>query len=111
MTDATISKAIDAAAQTWGIARTLCLALDGTIKRTDTNEVLTYGALAPLAATLPVPAAPPLTPAAQYRIVGTPAARVDLPLKCNGTAKYGLDAVVDGIALAIVKHAPTSVVP
>ncbi len=98
---------IDAAAQTWGVARTLCQASDGTIKRTDTGEVLTYGTLAPLAATLPVPAAPPLTPVASYRIIGTPAARPDLVGKVNGSAKYGLDAVVDGMALAIVKHAPT----
>ena len=44
-----------------------------------TGEVLTYGQLAPLAATLPVPAAPVLTPAASYRIIGTPAARPDAP--------------------------------
>lgn len=98
---------IDAAAQTWGVNRALCVAADGAIKNTATNETLTYGTLAPLAATLPVPAAPPLTPAASYRIIGTPAARPDLVGKVNGTAKYGLDAVVPGMALAIVKHAPT----
>ncbi len=97
---------IDAAAQTWGVNRTLCQAIDGTIKNTATNDVLTYGALASLAATLPIPAAPPLTPAASYRIIGTPAARADLCGKVNGSAKYGLDAVVEGMALAIVKHAP-----
>ena len=97
---------IDAAAQTWGVNRTLCQAIDGTIKNTATNDVLTYGALASLAATLPIPATPPLTPAASYRIIGTPAARADLSGKVNGSAKYGLDAVVDGMALAIVKHAP-----
>jgi isoquinoline 1-oxidoreductase subunit beta len=98
---------LDAAAQTWGVARTLCQAVDGTVRNTATNEVLTYGQLAPLAATLPVPANPPLTPAASYRIIGTPAARPDLPGKTNGTAKYGLDAVVPGMAFAIIKHCPT----
>ncbi len=98
---------ISAAAQTWGVDRTVCQAVDGTIKNTVTNEFLTYGALAPLAATLPVPATPPLTPAANYRIIGTAAARPDLPAKVNGSAKYGLDAVVPGMAFAIIKHAPT----
>ena len=98
---------ISAAAQTWGVDRTACQAVDGTIKNTVTNEVLTYGALAPLAATLPVPATPPLTPAANYRIIGTAATRPDLPAKVNGSAKYGLDAVVPGMAFAIIKHAPT----
>ncbi len=83
---------IDAAAQTWGVARTLCQAIDGTVKNT---------------ATLPVSATPPLTPAASYRIIGTPAARPDLPAKTNGSAKYGLAAVVPGMAFAIIKHAPT----
>ncbi len=98
---------VSAAAQTWGVATTACLAIDGTVKNTATNEVLTYGQLAPLAATLPVPATPVLTPAASYRIIGTPATRPDLPAKTNGSAKYGLDAVVPGMAFGIIKHCPT----
>ena len=98
---------VSAAAAQWGVAMGACMALDGAVKNTATNEVLTYGQLAPAAALLPVPTAPVLTPAASYTIIGTPAARPDLPGKCNGTAKYGLDAVVEGMALAIVKHAPT----
>jgi isoquinoline 1-oxidoreductase beta subunit len=98
---------VSAAAQTWGVATTACQAIDGTVKNTATGEALTYGQLAPLAATLPVPAAPALTPAASYRIIGTPAARPDLPAKTNGSAKYGLDAVVPGMAFAIIKHCPT----
>jgi isoquinoline 1-oxidoreductase subunit beta len=98
---------VSAAAQTWGVAVTQCQAIDGTVKNIATSEMLTYGQLAPLAATLPVPAAPALTPAASYRIIGTPAARPDLPAKTNGSAKYGLDAVVPGMAFAIIKHAPT----
>ncbi len=97
---------VKAAAQTWGVTIAECVAVDGTVKKIATGDVLTYGQLAPLAATLPVPAAPALTPAASYRIIGTPAARADLSGKVNGSAKYGLDAVVEGMALAIVKHAP-----
>ncbi|MCE9611952.1 MAG: molybdopterin-dependent oxidoreductase [Chthoniobacter sp.] len=97
---------VSAAAQTWGVPVASCQAVNGTVKNLVTNEVLTYGQLAPLAATLPVPAAPVLTPAANYRIIGTPAARPDLVGKVNGSAKYGLDAVVPGMALGIVKHAP-----
>ena len=98
---------VSAAAQTWGVATTSCVALDGAVTNTVTSETLTYGQLAPLAATLPVPAAPVLTPASSYKIIGTPAARLDLPGKTNGSAKYGLDAVVPGMAFAIIKHCPT----
>ena len=97
---------ITAAAQTWGIDRTLCQAMNGSVKNTSTNESLTYGQLAPLAATLAVPTNPPLTPASAYRIIGTPAARVDLPPKTNGTAKYGIDTFLPGMVFAAVKHSP-----
>ncbi|MEP6809968.1 MAG: molybdopterin cofactor-binding domain-containing protein [Chthoniobacterales bacterium] len=97
---------IDAAAQTWNVDRSLCQASNGTIKNTSTNETLTYGQLASLAATFPVPTTPPLTPAANYRIIGTPAARVDLPPKTNGSAKYGIDTYLPGMVFAAVKHSP-----
>ena len=98
---------VKAAAQTWGVTVAECVAVDGTVKKIATGEVLTYGQLAPLAATLPVPPAPVLTPAASYRIIGTPAARPDLPGKTNGSAKFGIDAVMPGMAFAIIKHCPT----
>ncbi len=98
---------VKAAAQTWGIAVTDCQAINGSVKNLITNEALSYGTLAPLAAALPVPTAPALTPSSAYTIIGTPAARPDLPSKTNGSAKYGLDAVVPGMAFAIIKHAPT----
>lgn len=50
---------VKAAAQTWGVAVASCQAVDGTVKNLITNEVLTYGQLAPLAATLPVPTRSP----------------------------------------------------
>lgn len=98
---------VGAAAQTWGVPVAQCVADNGAVTNTVTNEVLTYGALAPTAAGLPVPTAPVLTPAANYKIIGTPASRPDLPAKTNGSAKYGLDAVVPGMAFAIIKHCPT----
>lgn len=98
---------VSAAAQTWGVAVSNCLAADGSVKNQLTNETLTYGQLAPLASTLPVPTAPALTPSSAYQIIGTPASRPDLPGKTNGSAKYGIDAVVPGMAFGIIKHAPT----
>lgn len=102
---------VGAAAQTWGVDPTGCTAVIegglGGVRNTGTGERLTYGQLAPLAASLPVPSEPALTPPAEYRIIGTAAARPDLPGKTDGSARYGLDAVVPGMAFAIIKHAPT----
>ena len=101
---------ISAAAAQWGVNRALCVAASGAISYTDpvsgNTSTLTYGQLAPAAALLPVPAAPPLTPASQYQIIGTPAPRVDLPPKTNGSAKYGVDTYIPGMLFASVKHSP-----
>ena len=59
-----------------------------------------------MAATLPVPANPPLTPSSQFKLIGTSVPRTDLPPKTNGSAQYGLDAHVPGMLYAVIKHAP-----
>src|SRR5512146_2546680 len=44
---------VNAAAQVWGVTASACTAVNGTVVRNGTAQVLTYGALAPTAATLP----------------------------------------------------------
>jgi isoquinoline 1-oxidoreductase subunit beta len=98
---------IDAAAQTWGITRDECTAVSGTVVRNGTAQVLTYGQLAPLAATLPVPASPALTDPAAFRLIGKTVPRVDLPAKVDGSAVYGIDVRLDGMLYATVVHCPS----
>lgn len=45
-----------------------------------------------------------LKQAAQYRYLGKSQARVDVPLKVNGTAKYGIDTELPGMVYAAVLH-------
>jgi len=98
---------IAAAASSWGIATNLCSAASGVVTRSDTQATLSFGTLAPLAANLTPPANPPLTAPANFRLIGKPVARLDLPLKVNGSAKYGIDAVVPGMAYAAIIHCPS----
>ena len=49
----------------------------------------------------------PIKPASERRLIGKPAAARDIPAKTNGTAVYGLDAVVDGMVYARPKLPPT----
>ena len=49
----------------------------------------------------------PIKPVAERRLIGKPAAARDIPAKTNGTARYGLDAVVDGMVYARPKLPPT----
>lgn len=97
---------IAAAAHTWGVPASACVAAHGKVVHTATNTALTYGRLAPLAATLPVPTNPPLTDPSRFRLIGTPVARPDLPAKTDGSAIYGLDVSLPGMVFAVIKHCP-----
>ncbi|MEO8660727.1 MAG: molybdopterin cofactor-binding domain-containing protein [Bryobacteraceae bacterium] len=95
-----------AAAQTWGVTPSQCTVSNGVVTRTGTTQTLTYGQLAALAATMPVPTNPVLTPDNLLRLIGKPIKRVDLPLKVNGKAVYGIDVRVPGMVYAAIKHPP-----
>jgi isoquinoline 1-oxidoreductase beta subunit len=98
---------IAAAAQTWGVSTSVCTAIKGTVLNTTTNASLTYGTLAPLAATFPVPTNPPLTDPSQFQIIGQSMPRLDIPAKTNGTAKYGIDITLPGMLFAVIQHCPS----
>ncbi len=96
-----------AAAQTWNVDASVLQLSKGQVINTLNNQYYTYGQLAALASTLPVPAAPVLTPQASWRILGQPVPRLDLPGKVNGSAKYGIDVMVPGMVFAVIKHCPS----
>jgi CO/xanthine dehydrogenase Mo-binding subunit len=49
----------------------------------------------------------PIKPAAERRLIGAPVRAIDIPSKTNGTARYGIDAEVDGMVYARPKIPPT----
>src|SRR5438309_10988955 len=91
---------IGAAALTWKVPREACRARNGMVEHVATGRRLGYGALAALAATLPVPADPPLKPPSEFRILGTRVPRVETTDKVSGEADYGIDVRVPGIVYA-----------
>ncbi|MCE9518994.1 MAG: molybdopterin-dependent oxidoreductase [Verrucomicrobia bacterium] len=70
-----------------------------------------YGDLAVLAAGTDaqalLPAVIPLTNPANFRIIGKPVARVDIPSKVNGSAIYGIDVWFPDMVFGVIKHCPT----
>ena len=52
------------------------------------------------AATLPVPEKVALKEPKDFKLIGTPAKRLDTPAKVNGKAVYGIDAKVPGMKIA-----------
>jgi isoquinoline 1-oxidoreductase beta subunit len=96
---------IAAAAQTWGVPPTECRAENGAVVHTGGRR-LTYGRLVATAATLPVPADPPLKEPADWKIVGTRVPRLDTPPKVDGSAQFGIDVTMPGMLVAVVARCP-----
>ena len=97
---------IAAAAQTWGVERSECRAERGAVVHPATKRRLTYGKLVAKAATLPVPQDVPLKDQKDWKILGTPAKRLDTPPKVDGTAQFGIDVKVPGMLVAVVARCP-----
>ncbi|MEI8340945.1 MAG: molybdopterin cofactor-binding domain-containing protein, partial [Verrucomicrobiota bacterium] len=98
---------IAAAAQTWGVSVSACKAVNGSVVNTLSNATLTYGQLATLAATMPVPTNPPLVPDNALKVIGQVVQRPDIPAKTNGSAIFGIDVTLPGMVFAAIKHCPT----
>jgi isoquinoline 1-oxidoreductase beta subunit len=97
---------VAAAAQVFGVTPAECSAADGKVYLTGTARYLTYGQLAPLASTFPIPTNPTLVPDSSLRLIGKPVPRLDLPAKVDGSAQFGLDVRVPGMVYAAVMHCP-----
>jgi len=97
---------IGAAALTWDVPRDACRARNGLVEHVSTGRCLGYGDLAARAATLPVPADPPLKPTSEFRILGKRMPRLDTPDKVSGAAVFGLDVRVPGMVYAVVARCP-----
>jgi isoquinoline 1-oxidoreductase beta subunit len=70
------------------------------------NRRINYGDLADAAAKLPVPGDVKLKDPSAFRIIGTPAKRLDVAGKVNGSAVYGIDVKVPGMKVATVAASP-----
>ena len=98
---------ISAAALTWGVTRSSCIAQSGNVLHAASNRRLSYGDLAGKAATLPIPSDVTLKQAKDYKIVGQRLARVDTPAKVKGEAGFGIDFRMPGMKYAVLSRCPT----
>ena len=70
------------------------------------SQRVAYGEVADAAAKLPVPTNVMLKDPKDFRIIGTPAKRLDVSGKVNGTATFGIDVKVPGMKIATVAASP-----
>jgi len=99
---------VEAAAKRWGVDATTCRAQEGEVIHVPTGRRLGYGELAAEAAKAPVPASVVLKSPDEFKLIGTPAKRLDTPSKVNGTAQYGIDARPPGVKFATLAQSPVT---
>jgi len=97
---------VKAAAETWKVPESECKAVLGTVKHEKSKRSLTYGQLCEKASKLEVPQNPPLKKEDEFRYMGKPMPRVDVPDKVRGKAVYGLDVNVKGMLYAVIARPP-----
>jgi len=98
---------VAAAAERWKVDPAACRTQSGAVMHPPTGRRATYGELAADAARMPVPDDVPLKRNEEFRLIGTPAKRLDTPAKVNGTAVYGIDVRPPGVKIATLAQSPT----
>ena len=96
---------LTAAAAQWKVPAAECRTEAGQVIH-KSGKQLAYGALVPAAMKLAVPAEPTLKDAKDFRILGKRTRRLDTPAKLDGSAKYGIDAQLPGLLVAVMARAP-----
>ena len=97
---------VSAAAKRWNVDAGSCRAQSGEVAHGPTGRRLKYGELAADAARVPVPESVPLKRPEDFKLIGTPAKRLDAPSKVNGTAVYGIDVRPPGVKIATLAQSP-----
>jgi isoquinoline 1-oxidoreductase subunit beta len=97
---------VSAAARRWNVDPASCRAQSGEVLHLPTGRSSKYGALAADAARMPVPQNVALKRPQDFKLIGTPAKRLDAPAKINGTAVFGIDVRPPGVKFATLAQSP-----
>lgn len=97
---------LKAAAEEWQVPLADLKAKKSHIIHLSGNKSATFADLAQRAAQLSGPAKPKLKTPDQFTIMGTNVQRLDVPAKVDGSAMFGIDAVLPGMRYATVRASP-----
>lgn len=99
---------ITAAAQQWQAQKRDCQAENGAIIHIPTKRRLGYGALVAAASKLPLlnPNEITLKLPKNFRFIGKPMARLDVPSKVDGSAEFGIDVRIPDMLFAVIARCP-----
>ncbi|HET7165724.1 MAG TPA: xanthine dehydrogenase family protein molybdopterin-binding subunit [Pseudolabrys sp.] len=97
---------IATAAQRWNVSPSDCEAANSKITHKATGRSFDYGALAADAANIKLDKEPAIRTPDQFKLIGKRLARLDTPLKINGSAKFAIDTKVPDMVYAAVAACP-----
>jgi isoquinoline 1-oxidoreductase beta subunit len=97
---------IAAAAQRWNVSPSDCEAANSKVTHKPTGRSLDYGALAADAANIKLDKEPLIRTPDQFKLIGKRLARLDTPLKINGSAKFAIDTRLPDMVYAAVAACP-----
>jgi CO/xanthine dehydrogenase Mo-binding subunit len=94
------------AARRWRVDPAACSSEAGAIHHAISRRKLDFGQLVAEAAKLPLPAAPQLKNAKDFRLIGQRTSRLDARDIVSGATKYGIDTRVPGMLYASIERPP-----
>ena len=97
---------VEAAARRFGDDARHCRAEAGEVIHMPSGRRLKYGDLVADAAMVPPPGKVVLKNADEFKLIGTPASRLDVSGKVNGSAIYGIDVRPPGLKIATLAQSP-----
>ena len=99
---------VGAAAKAWGVPAAEITTANSMLSHKASGRSAPYAQFAAAAAEQDMPQTPVLKAPKDYRLMGTDAPRTDIPAKVNGTASFGIDAVIPGqtMTYAAVRRVP-----
>jgi len=98
---------VRAASRKAGIPVADLIVSEGEVRRKDGSRVATFGELVDFVGDLSSMPPPPLKKPSEFKFLGKPLSRVDIPSKVMGSATFGIDVRLPGLLHAAVLNAPT----
>lgn len=98
---------VGAAAEALGVPPSTCATERGFVVHPASGRHIAFGALVRAAARRPIPTSPALKPPGEFTLLGKSLPRPDLSAKIDGTARFGLDVRVAGMAFSVIARCPT----
>ncbi len=103
---ATRAALLDEAASRLDVSVSELTANNSIVTHSKSGKSLRYGELAEGAAQRNLNSETKLKSREEYKFIGKPVARMDIPTKVNGTAQYGIDIMLPGMRTAAIMMAP-----